>query len=83
MQKIENVIDALAYLNDGEILTTNNIDQFILKDKNIHRYSEGNHFIINVNDYLSLYKNTPFYIYEDGAEIDDSKDEAYYRYYKK
>ena len=83
MQKIDGVKEALAYLREGEIVTTNGRDQFVFKNDKVYRYSDGSHFGLDINDFLDLYKNNDFYLYEEAVEIDDKKDEEYYRYYKK
>lgn len=83
MLKMKDIKEALDYLMQNEILTSDGKDQFIFKKDKIHYYNEGTHFIIEVNDFLDLYKKNSFYLYEETIEIDEDKDEAYYRYYKK
>lgn len=83
MQKLNDIKEAVSYLSEGEIITTNGKDQFILRNKKIYRYSDGNHFGLDPKDFIELYRNSNFYLYEESVEIDESKDEAYYRYYKK
>lgn len=83
MIRLNDIGEALNYLRDGEILTSNGKDQFILKNERVYRYDSGTHFSLDVKDFYDLYKKTVFYLYEDSVEIDLEKDEAYYRYYKK
>lgn len=83
MQKLNDVKEALAYLNEGEIITSNGKDQFVMKNKRIYRYSDGSHFGLDSKDFLELYRNNDFYLYEEAVEIDEKKDEEYYRYYRK
>ena len=83
MQKINGIRETIAYLNEGEIVTSNGKDQFIEKNKRIYRYSNGTNFSLDIKDFSELYKNNDFYLYEETLEIDDKKDEEYYRYYKK
>lgn len=83
MQKLNDVKEVLSYLNEGEIVTSNGKDQFVMKNKKIYRYSDGSHYGLNQNDFIDLYRNSNFYLYEEPLEIDDKKDEEYYRYYKK
>lgn len=83
MTKIENIREALAYLNDKEIITSNGRDLFVAKDDKVHVYDSGSHFVLSVKEFVELYEKCQFYIKEEGVEIDETKDEAYYRYYKK
>jgi len=82
MQKLNGVIEAISYLKEGEIITSNGKDQFVMKDKKIYHYGNS-HFGLDIDDFKQLYKTSDFYLYEETIEIDDTKDEAYYRYYKK
>lgn len=83
MQKCNDIVEAISYLKQGELLTSNGKDQFIYKNKKVYRYSDGSHYGLDLNDFASLYRNNNFYLYEEAMEIDDKKDEEYYRYYKK
>ncbi len=83
MQKLNDVKEVLSYLNEGDIVTSSGKDQFILKNKIIYHYGEGSHFKLSISDFVDLYKNTTFYLYEEPFEVDEKKDEEYYRYYKK
>ena len=83
MQKLNDINETLTYLSDGDIVTTTGKDLFVMKNKKISRYFNNNRFVLELNDFVSLYKNTNFYLYEESIDIDESKDEAYYRYYKK
>ena len=83
MQKLNDIKETVSYLNEGEIVTSNGKDQFIMKNKKIYRYCDGSNFSLGIKDFIELYKNIDFYLYEEAIEIDDKKDEEYYRYYKK
>lgn len=83
MQKLKDINETLSYLNDGDIVTSNGKDLFVMKNQKITRYFDNNRFVLELNDFVSLYKNVGFYLYEESIDIDESKDEAYYRYYKK
>lgn len=83
MQKLHDINETVSYLKEGELLTSNGKDQFVMKNKKIYRYSGGSHFGLDLNDFISLYRNSDFYLYEEAFEIDEKKDEEYYRYYKK
>ena len=83
MIKVNNIKEAVAYLREKEILTSNGKDQFILLDNKVYRYYDGNQFALPLKEFSELYKDTSFYLYEDVVTVDEEKDEAYYRYYKK
>ena len=82
MQQVEKA-EIMSLLESGFILTSNGKDLFVLRNKRIHHYGDGIHYSLNKDEFLSLYKNNRFFLYEESVEIDDSKDEDYYRYYKK
>lgn len=83
-ERIENINLAIAYLKDREILTTPKKDKFILKNNNVYHYFNSNCIAIPLDDFKDLYKENIFFLYkEDGVSIDNDKDEAYYRYYRK
>lgn len=83
MQKLNDINEAISYLRDGDIITSTGKDQLVLKNNKVYIYNQGNHFGLEVKDFVELYKKTVFYLYEDAITIDEEKDEAYYRYYKK
>ena len=83
MQKLRDTKEALSYLKEGDIITTNGKDQFVYKNEKVYCYADGNHFGLSVTDFVSLYINKTFYLYEEPITIDETKDEDYYRYYKK
>lgn len=83
MQKLKDVNEAIGYLREGDVITMSGKDLFVLKDEKVHCYSEGNHFNLDIKDFLELYNKNTFYLYEESVEIDETKDEAYYRFYRK
>ena len=83
MQRLADINESLNYLKQGDILTCNGKDQFVLKNKKVYRYDSGTHFGLDIKTFVELYRNSVFYLYEEAVEIDDKKDEEYYRYYKK
>ena len=80
MEKLKDINEALSYLREGELVTGNGKDIFVFKNDRIYRYDEGTRYSLNVNDFLELYSKNTFYLYEESVEIDETKDEAYYRY---
>lgn len=84
MNDLLNINEAIDYLKQGFILKDNKKNEFLLKNKMIYYFNNGSLFKINIEDFLELFKESKFYIFEDNnIYIDDSKDEDYYRYYKK
>ena len=83
MQKLSDINEALSYLREGDIVTGNGKDLFVMKNDRIYRYSDGSRFGLSIKDFVELYNKNTFYLYEESVEIDESKDEAYYRYYRK
>ena len=84
MEKLNNKQEAILALKDKEILTTNKKDRYVFKKNNIYVYNNGTSFVLTLDDFKELYKEKTFYIFEEeGSFIDNDKDEAYYRYYRK
>ena len=83
MQKLNGITETISYLKEGDIVTSNGKDQFVMKNNKICHYGNGSHFSLDIKSFLDLYKKTDFYLYEEAVEIDEKKDEEYYRYYKK
>lgn len=83
MKKMNDINESLLYLKSGEILTENGNDQFVFKNNHVYRYTDGTRYSLKIEEFTELYKKSSFYLYEEAVEIDESKDEAYYRYYHK
>ena len=83
MEKLNDINEAISYMRQGDIVTGNGKDIFIIKNDRVVRYSEGTQYSLKIDDFIDLYKKNNFYLYEDSVEIEEEKDEAYYRYYKK
>ncbi len=84
MEKLNNIQEAILALKDKEILTTNKKDRYVFKRNNIYVYNNGTSFVLTLDDFKELYKEKTFYVFEEeGSFIDNDKDEAYYRYYRK
>lgn len=83
MQKLEDINEVISYLRDGDIVTSNGKDQFIMKNERVYRYCDGTHFGLDLKEFIELFRKNRFYLYEESVEIDETKDEAYYRYYRK
>lgn len=83
MERINNIKEVLDYLKDEDIITSNGKDRFVYKNDRVYCYDDGTRFSLSVEEFVNLYKNKNFYLYEEEVLIDEQKDEAYYRYYKK
>ena len=83
MELLRNMNEVLSSLYDGDILTSNGKDRYILKGEKVFCYDQGTRFSLSIEDFSELYKKNRFYLYEESVEIDENKDEAYYRYYRK
>ena len=62
MQKLENISEAISYLKEGEILTENGRNRFVMKDERIFCYDNGTKFSLNLKEFkekqfLSLRRN--------------------------
>ena len=83
MIRVKDIREAMDYLSEGEILTTNASDTFAYKKGKIVVTASGSRYALSPEDFVSLYMHTPFFLYHDDNAIDEEKDEAYYRYYRK
>ena len=83
MQKLRDINEALAYLKEGEVLTENGTNRFVMKGDRISCYDRGTRFSLDPGEFRELYLKNSFYLYEETVAIDETKDEAYYRYYRK
>ncbi len=83
MMDYYDINEALKLLKEG-ILLKDNKTIFVFKNNKFCCYFDGSLVKINEEDFIELYKNDNFYIFEDKEIIiDETKDEDYYRYYKK
>ena len=83
MQGIKDSYELVESLKQGDILTSSGKDLILMKGDFIHVYNQGTHYKLSVSDFVELYGKSSFYLYEEKIEIDESKDENYYKYYKK
>ncbi|MBQ1508220.1 MAG: hypothetical protein IIZ47_02255 [Erysipelotrichaceae bacterium] len=83
MKKLESMREVLEALKAGEILTTNASDLFQYKKGMIRVRNAGTRYSLSLEDFLDLYQHNTFFLYSDDNAIDEEKDEAYYRYYRK
>lgn len=84
MEKVKDFNEALFYLKEGAVLTSDGINMIIMRHQRYYVCSKGSSYTLNETDFFELFKDCNLYCYEDtGAEIDLNKDEDYYRYYRK
>ena len=84
MEKLESIEQAVTYMKEGAILTTNKFDEFLWDGGKIRRRFDGSSVVMRLPDFLDLFNNVTFYVLKDDEfVVDDQKDEEYYRYYKK
>lgn len=83
MERLENINKVLEELKNGEILTSNGTNLFYLKDNKVRIKDNNSSYYLEIEDFINLYKKTIFTYYKNNETIDENKDEAYYRYYKK
>lgn len=83
MEKINNAKEALVLMKDGYVISETGRDFFVFRNDRIHHYCDGTHFSLTQDDFLRLYEKNSFRYYQETVEIDQEKDEAYYRYYHK
>lgn len=84
MERLRDINEALLYLKDKEVLTNDGKTLFVYKRSRVFVYSDGSSYSLEPDEFRELFSKTVFYLYEDNSsEIDQEKDEAYYRYYRK
>ena len=83
MQKLEEMDEIIFALKQGDMLTCDGKDRFVYKKQRVYCYNQGTRFGMDLDEFKELYRKQVFYVYEEQIEIDEEKDEAYYRYYPK
>ena len=84
MEKINSFNEVLDLLKHKEILCGIHRDLFVYKKEKVYRYFNGSSIAMDPDDFIELYRDETFYLYENNdSVIDEEKDEAYYRYYRK
>ena len=84
MDNCLTVKEAIEYLKDKVVLTTNNGDYFSFVGEFIHYKFNGSSISLTVDDFLKLFKESKFFPVEDNSfVIDELKDKEYYEKYKK
>ena len=83
MNSIKNIAEAVLLLKDGYVITKDNKDFFVYRNDRVHHYYDGNHYSLSVDEFIELYNKNSFFYYEETVVVDETKDEDYYRYYKK
>lgn len=79
-----NIIEAINFMKEKEVVTTGNNDYFSIVDNNVHYKFNGSSVSIKIDDFKKLFKDSSFSLIEGNSVlIDDLKDKEYYEKYKK
>ena len=79
MEKIESFEEVKYALKCREVITSNGIDSFYLREGIVTRKFNGNSYKMKASDFIDLYKETTFYrMPEIQNTIDEEKDIEYY-----
>lgn len=81
MEKIETFSETLDLLKQGAIVTLANGNYFVFGKKKIMSYFNRNRIVMSLKDFVNLYAEETFFLYEDNsAFVDPLKDEEYYAF---
>lgn len=89
MEKVENLEIVQSYLKEGKILcffSENRMVKFLVKQDRLHLYGDSAHYVLSWKDFIDLYQQESFYLYEkeeEYIEISKEKDDEYYGWYHK
>lgn len=84
MEKIDHFTQVLHHLKAGEKIIHGVEDYFLLKQGKVIHYQKGNRYCLSLSLFEKLFSQEEFYLHEDyPLEIDELKDEEYYRHYQK
>lgn len=89
MEKVENLEIVQVYLKEGRILcffSDHKMVKFMMRNDKLHFCSDTAHYILSWKDFVEVYHQESFYLYEkedNDIEISKEKDEEYYGWYHK
>lgn len=84
MEIINNIIETIKLLKEGQLLCRGKDDLFFYRKNKIYEYQNGNRFCFSLSQFQELFINDSFYITKQKTfEIDTLKDDDYYRNYHK
>ena len=81
--------EALAYLQEQEILVSIQKGQLIyygMRNEKVVVQSASARYVLRIEDFIEMFKNECFYIYEknnEQVEISKEKDDEYYGWFRK
>lgn len=79
MEKLETFEEVKYALKCGEVITSNGLDNFYLRNKLVTRKFNGNSYRMTTKDFIDLYKDTTFYKLPMPQDtVDEKKDIEYY-----
>lgn len=84
MDSFFSISEAVKYMKDNLIVTTNNQDSFSLSNDKINYRFNGSSISLTLDDFNKLFKDSKFFLVENtDFIIDELKDKEYYQRYKK
>lgn len=84
MENTFNINEAIKYMKDNAIITSNGNDSFSMIDDFICYRFNGSSISLSVDDFIKLFKDTTFSLIEnDSFTVDELKDKEYYEKYRK
>ncbi|MBQ1288840.1 MAG: hypothetical protein IIY23_01610 [Erysipelotrichaceae bacterium] len=82
--KLRNCDEAINCMKHSLRVYIRSQEFFVYAKGKVIGYRSGSRFTLELEDFRKLYENEEFYLLEEeGAGIDLSKDEDYYRFYHK
>lgn len=79
-----SINEAIKYMKDNLIVTTNNQDNFSLSNDKINYRFNGSSSTLSLDDFNKLFKDSKFRLIDnDEFIVDELKDKEYYQRYKK
>ena len=83
MKELFDINEAIIHLKNKEILLGVNKTFFAYKNGKIAIFNDTSNYHLNMDDFINLYKDNKFVIYEDnGVVVDVEKDNQYYNEFK-
>lgn len=88
MEKVETIEQACQYLREGEILCYQDKMKWVycgIRNGSVHIQGTQVHYVLSLKDFMQVFVDETFYIYEGHTplEISKEKDEEYYRWQHK
>lgn len=79
LEVIEDVYIVIKLLKEKKILFLTNKTFFIMKNNKIRVFNTNVSYALKIDEFIDLYKNQKFYVYEENDETYDFlRDDEYY-----